>query len=88
MKIIEAKKPNGSVNFGIDLMRRKRIFITQGSKNLIREFESYKYKTDRFGEMTNDPIDANNHGIDAARYVCFHFLGRSPIGKYSVSSIT
>jgi phage terminase large subunit len=30
---------------------------------------SYKWDKDRDGNMTNRPEDANNHGIDAIRYV-------------------
>ena len=84
LKIIEAKKPNGSVQFGIDLLRRYRIHVTQGSKNIIRELESYKYKTDKFGEITNEPLDANNHALDAARYVAYHFLSNPGGGKYVI----
>ena len=37
--------------------------------NLIKEFRNYTYKQDKEGNFTNEPIDAYNHGIDAARYV-------------------
>ena len=87
LKIIEAKKPNGSVQFGIDLLRRYRIHVTQSSKNVIRELESYKYKTDKFGEITNEPINANNHAIDAARYVAYHFLSNPGGGKYVIGGV-
>jgi len=59
-----------SILAGLDILKRFRILITKRSGNLIREFNSYKWKEDQSGKATNEPIDKFNHGIDAVRYVC------------------
>jgi len=53
----------------IDLIKRHHIYITSGSKNIIQEFGSYKFKMDKNGELLDVPEDDNNHTIDAIRYV-------------------
>jgi len=54
---------------GIDLIKRHKVYITSTSKNLLREFQTYKWKTDKDGNMLDVPEDANNDCIDAIRYV-------------------
>ena len=85
IRAVAAKKGQGSVSDGIDLMRSYQIRITARSVNLIKEFRNYKYKEDRAGNMTNDPVKAFDHGIDAARYAVFTALGKPNKGKYHVS---
>ena len=58
-----------SILHGLDLIKRHKIFITRDSKNLLNEFQSYKWKTDRDGNSLDAPEDDNNHGIDSIRYV-------------------
>ena len=58
-----------SILHGIDLIKRHHIFITSDSKNIIHEFGSYKFKTDRDGNLLDVPEDDNNHTIDSIRYV-------------------
>lgn len=57
-----------SINYGLQLMRQHRIYVTRSSQQLIKEFENYSYKKRPNGEITSEPEDRNNHGIDAARY--------------------
>jgi phage terminase large subunit len=78
-----AKGPD-SINVGIDMMRRYTIAVTKRSLNLIKEFRNYKYIEDKNGKLTNKPVDAFNHGIDACRYAVFNTLNRPNIGKYSI----
>jgi len=87
LSVIAANKPNGSVEYGLGLMKSRKILVTKSSINIIRELSSYKYKTDNMGNITNAPIDANNHAIDAARYVCFHFLRHIGVGKYVIGGL-
>ena len=79
-----ATKGKDSIDIGIDIMRRFKITITSRSINLIKEFRNYKYIEDKNGKVTNKPIDAFNHGIDATRYACFMTFSRPNIGKYSI----
>ena len=58
-----------SILHGIDLIRRHHIFITEKSTNIQFEFGSYKFKTDKDGNLLDVPEDDFNHTIDAIRYV-------------------
>lgn len=74
-KIYPVTKYKGSVKDGIDIMKRYRINITERSTNLRKEFRGYRWATDkRTSLMLNVPIDENNHGIDATRYVAMEEL--------------
>ena len=63
-----AIKGQGSVIYGIELMRQYRLLVTGRSVNLIRELRNYTWATDKHGNNINYPIDGYNHGIDAVRY--------------------
>lgn len=63
------KKGKDSINVGIDYIRRHNLLVTEDSINLIKELNNYKWKMNRDGDMTNQPIDAFNHAIDALRYI-------------------
>jgi phage terminase large subunit len=79
-----ATKGKDSIDVGIDIMRRFKLQITSRSINLIKEFRNYKYIEDKNGRVTNKPIDAFNHGIDAVRYACFMSFSKPNVGKYSI----
>lgn len=64
-----------SILHGIDLMRRHIMFIEQTSKNILFEFGSYKWKTDKDGNLLDIPQDDHNHTIDAIRYVLESTIG-------------
>lgn len=64
-----AIKGPGSINSGIKIMKSYFILINKKSVNLIREFKNYKKKIDKNGTILPEPIDKDNHGIDAVRYV-------------------
>lgn len=78
-----AKKGSDSIRIGIDAMRRYKLFITDNSVNLIKEFRNYKWQTDRNARILNIPVDLWNHGVDAVRYVCLNKLIKKT-GKYYV----
>ena len=80
-----ANKGPDSIRLGIDVMKRHRIYITKESTNLIKEMQSYKWKTDRDGKQINQPEIGNDHAIDALRYVCLNKLMENYSGKYYVS---
>ena len=72
--IIPAKKGKDSINYGINLMKQQKIWVTEESQNILKEFRKYKWKEDMNGELMNKPVDAFNHAIDAIRYVCMEKL--------------
>lgn len=72
--IIGANKEAGSIRYGIRLLQSYKIHITKRSKNLIREFQKYKWREKRDGTNMKIPVDAFNHGIDALRYIASETL--------------
>ncbi len=69
MNIQKAKKGDGSIKAGIDLMKNFKLFITADSPNIKAELDNYEWEKSRQSESpTGRPIDAWNHAIDAARY--------------------
>jgi phage terminase large subunit len=79
-----ATKGQGSVNIGIDMMKRYNIYVTKDSINMIKEFRNYKWQQDKNGNVLNVPVDMFNHTIDAVRYGLYDKLARPNYGKYAV----
>lgn len=65
LNIIKAKKGKGSVLYGINKMLEYKIIVTPNSKNAIKELSKYVWNDKKAGL----PMDANNHIIDAIRYI-------------------
>lgn len=64
-----ARKGQGSVNAGIELLNQYSVKYTCNSRNLKRELSMYTWERDKFtGKSINVPVDNNNHAIDAIRY--------------------
>jgi len=61
-------KGKGSVKSGIDWIKRYNVKITKRSLNLIKEIKSYKWKVDKNERVLDEPVDLNNHALDAVRY--------------------
>jgi phage terminase large subunit len=78
---------NKSINQGIDVLKRFKIFVTEESTNVINELQRYKWLKDKDGLMLNKPIDAFNHAMDAMRYVALMKLTNPNQGKYNISII-
>ena len=79
-----ATKGQGSINIGIDMMKRYRLNVTKDSINMIKEFKNYKWQEDKNGIILNTPVDMFNHTIDAVRYGLYDKLSRPNYGKYAV----
>jgi phage terminase large subunit len=77
LNIIGADKGPDSVRFGISEIQKKKFFVTKRSLSLIANLRAYRWATDKNGKAMNTPIDKDNHGPDAMRYL---EVGR---GKYS-----
>jgi phage terminase large subunit len=72
-----ANKGPDSIRNSIDTLKQFKINITRTSVNAIKEFRSYKWI-----EGTNTPVDFNNHIIDSFRYVALNKINKNT-GKYS-----
>lgn len=68
---------------GIDLMQERKIYVTKQSVNLIKELRNYVWAKDKTGKSLNQPIDAFNHGIDAARYIYTYRYHNKYSGNYT-----
>lgn len=80
----EALKGKDSVKNSIDVLLRYKLNITASSVNLLKELRTYKWITDKSGNGINEPVDYNNHGIDALRYVALNKLAENNSGQYKV----
>ena len=83
------KKGKDSIQWGIDLVKQFRLVIPKWNANLIEELYSYEWTDDGNGGLTNIPIDANNHLLDALRYGVMERLNAKKInaGKYTISFV-
>jgi phage terminase large subunit len=81
------KKGKDSIQWGIDLVKQYNLVIPKNNSNLIEELYSYEWVDDGNGGVTNIPIDANNHLLDALRYGVMEMLNAKKInaGKYQIS---
>ena len=68
LKVNAANKGKGSVKSGIDWVRRRKIFVHPSCDNFIKEIQGYKYREDKDGNVYEEPVDFNNHLMDALRY--------------------
>jgi len=84
LKVRKAKKGQGSVADGIDLVRQHELLITERSINVIKEIRNYKYKQDRQGNILNTPVDGNDHAMDAMRYGIYSVLRNPNRGRYAI----
>lgn len=72
-----------SILSGIDKIKRHKIHITESSTNILKEFQSYKWKTDKDGKLLDIPVDDSNHTLDALRYILDSTLNKHQ-GKYRI----
>jgi phage terminase large subunit len=70
-----AKKAKQKVANGIDLLKRKKIYIHEDCINTIDEIKNYKYKEDSKGNILDEPVKFKDHAMDAMRYACEYFMG-------------
>jgi phage terminase large subunit len=78
-RITAAKKGADSLHNGIKEIQsllkvregtgQPKLFVHSSCKNTIKEFMSYSWIRDDFGDITNVPEDKNNHSMDAVRYL-------------------
>lgn len=88
-KIRPSIKGPRTVNQGIQFMKGFKIHIHPSCERTIEEFSSYCYQRDKEGNWINDPVDLNNHIIDAIRYSLepYHLGIKQPISKNKMKKI-
>ena len=67
---IEAKKPPGSVEYGMKWLQSLRSIVIDNLRcpNTAEEFLNYEYLRDKDGNVISGYPDQDNHSIDAVRY--------------------
>lgn len=81
-----ANKGKDSVLNSIITLKDYKLNVTKDSVNLIKELRSYVWERDKEGKNTNEPIDFNNHAIDALRYVALNKLKKGDKFNYGFRS--
>lgn len=79
-KINSAKKGAGSVEHGLRRLQDLSKIVIDSSRcpNTAREFSTYEYERDKYGNFKSMYPDINNHSIDAVRYALEkEFKGKS-----------
>jgi phage terminase large subunit len=82
---IPANKGQGSVNAGIDFLRRSKIFITKRSENIRKENRYYQWQQTKSGLFINTPKDFLNHLIDPMRYAYSYQMPDNGIKPRSIA---
>ena len=90
---VGVKKTPGSINFGIDLVQgrlkgcpilgRPKLTLSYEVPNLASEFLSY-IRGKRGDRFEDNPVDKDNHALDALRYVCMHIERSKGLGAFSM----
>jgi phage terminase large subunit len=68
VNILGAEKGQGSVKKGIDWVQTQKISYTRRSVNLGKSYSNYVWKTDKDGNIINEPDHFWSDGMDAVRY--------------------
>lgn len=76
-KVEGANKGKDSIKSSIDTLQQFKINVTSTSFNLIKELRGYRWLSDKDGKSINEPIDFNNHAIDALRYVALNKINKN-----------
>lgn len=85
VRISAVEKGKDSIANGIDILKRYKMHVTRRSYALIKELNSYKWKEDKLtGKPGPEPVDFNNHALDALRYLALMKLGKSNAGIYAL----
>lgn len=66
--VIPAIKGPDSIRNGVSLMQQKEWFYTEDSVHTAEEIQAYVWALDKNKEPTNEPVDRDNHIMDAVRY--------------------
>ena len=80
--IYPALKENDSVLRGINFLKMHKIFITKESVEYVKEIRTYKWKIDKNEKIIDEPVDLNNHLMDATRYALCQLS--KPFGRFGI----
>lgn len=81
-----ATKGKDSVVFGVQWLQQQKIIIDASCINTRNELQQYQWKKDKDGNSMRQPVDKNNHLIDALRYAYtgdMKGIKKASIGRYA-----
>ncbi|KID42852.1 Phage terminase, large subunit [Levilactobacillus brevis] len=73
-RIHASQKGRDSVLAGVEFLQGFKIHILPSCIHAIQEFNTYVFDQDKNGNWLNQPVDANNHFIDALRYALERYI--------------
>lgn len=79
VNIVGADKGKDSVVNGIQYVQDQKISVTKRSTNIIKEYRSYLWETDKEGKILNEAQDIWNHAMDAIRYALTSLTPRKSV---------
>lgn len=82
LNVRKCKKGPDSIKNGIDLINEVDLFVTRGSNNLAKEFLTYRYKTDKDGNLVDGKYEGADHLVDALRYVLSRNIKKKQLKVY------
>lgn len=68
VNLVPVVKGKDSIKQGIQYVQDQKISVTERSTNLIKEYRNYLWKTDKNGNIINEPEGGLDHALDAVRY--------------------
>lgn len=75
----------------INTTRETKIHIDESCVNLIREMPMYEWKRNKDGEILDQPVKKNDHGVDALCYAVYGVRGKlsknKPSSKFDISGV-
>ena len=83
--VYPVSKGRDSIVYGINLINQNKIYVTQRSKNLIKELRGYIWMQDKQGNTLQKPNPTSgDHNIDAARFILSIVLENPHKGEYHI----
>ena len=70
---------------GIMSVKSDNFFVTKCSTNLIKELQTYSWKSDPNGNILEEPVKFNDHLLDALRYAIYTY--KNEISQSTVADI-
>ena len=69
--LFEVHKADKNVKGGIDYVKRCKIFTKRSNIGINKEVVRYRYKLDKEGKPTEEPVKKDDHAMDAIRYALY-----------------
>ena len=82
---LNIKPAQKNVLSGIMSVKSDNFFVTKSSTNLIKELQTYSWKSDINGNILEEPVKFNDHLLDALRYAIYTY--KNELSQSTVADI-